>query len=98
MNPLVKLNRSVPQASTTSTEPGACSGVVAVIEVALMKALLAAGTSPNRIVQSLRRLRPFNVTAVPPAAGPFDGRICVIAGVVGASVTWTSTNATTAFP
>ena len=91
VNPLVKLNASAPHVSETSTTPAACGGVVAVIELALTKLLLAAGVPPKRTVHSERRFAPLIVTEVPPAAGPFAGDTCVIAGVVGGAMTLTST-------
>ncbi len=59
--------------TTTSTAPGACAAVTAVIEVALTTVTLVAATPPIVTVAPVVKPVPVSVTAVPPAAGPTDG-------------------------
>src|SRR5207248_10475838 len=55
VNPLARLNVSLPHDRVTSAAPGECSTVVAVIELALTKATVAAGSRPIATALSVRR-------------------------------------------
>jgi hypothetical protein len=62
-----------------STVPAVPAGEVAVRLVAELYVTLAA-TVPNVTVDALVNLEPVIVTAVPPATGPFTGKILVTVG------------------
>ena len=59
--------------TTTSTEPAACAGTVAVMVVALVTLTLVAATPSKVIVAPEAKLFPVMVTIVPPAVGPVAG-------------------------
>ena len=66
--------------TVTSTAPAACAGEVAVIEVALTTAKLAAAVPPNDTAVAPVKLLPVMVTLVPPAIGPAFGLTALTVG------------------
>lgn len=62
-----------------STTPAASAGAVAVMDVA-ESAEVAPATVPNLTAVAAERFVPVMTTLVPPAIGPFVGRIPVTAG------------------
>lgn len=66
--------------TTTFTTPGACAGVVAVIDVALPNVTSVAAIPLNVTVAPVTKPAPVIVTVVPPTGKPPDGEIEVIVG------------------
>ncbi len=72
-------------AVTSTVEPAAPAGLVAVRVVALTTLTAVAALAPNLTSVAPDKLAPVTVTEVPPAAGPWDGLTPVTAGAPGPS-------------
>ena len=68
--------------TVTGTEPAACGGEVAVIDVVLFTVTLAAGVEPNMTAAVVVKCVPVIVTDVAPDEGPVGGLIAVTFGAV----------------
>jgi len=66
----------------TVTEPAACGGVIAEIELADTTFTLVAETPPKVTVAPLAKLLPVIVTAVPPETEPEFGKTLLTTGAV----------------
>jgi hypothetical protein len=66
--------------TTTFTNPAACAGVLAEMEVLLVTTTLVAAVPPNVTVAPLRKPVPVMVTEVPPAELPEFGETLVTVG------------------
>ena len=66
--------------TTTSTAPGACAGVVAVIVVSFTTVTPVAGVPPRVTPVVPVKPVPVMVTAVPPVSGPLAGATPVMTG------------------
>ncbi len=66
--------------TSTTNEPLIYAGIVAVIEVGLMKVTLAAGIAPKLAVELRVKPVPVKVTTVPPVTEPVLGVIPVNVG------------------
>lgn len=62
------------------TTPGACAGVVAVIEVALKTLMPVAATPPKVTVAPVAKFVPVRLTPIPPAVLPEEGLTTVTVG------------------
>ena len=66
--------------TTTFKVPGACAGVVAMIDVALTTVTPVASVPPNVTVAPARKPVPVSVTGVPPPWEPLFGETAVTVG------------------
>jgi hypothetical protein len=68
--------------TATATAPAVCVGVVAVIDVALLKVIPVAAVPPTLTVAPTAKLVPVMVMTVPPRVEPDVGATLVTVGAV----------------